>query len=179
MSRLLSDVDTLSQLFAQGMTQLMGALFALVGIMGARLWQDVRLALACFLIIPAMVLTTWLFAARARKAYRKTRETVGDVTANLQEEIVGVRQAQAFNRTELNIQRFRTATPPTGTPTCRPPSPPPFLAHHRHAGHPGHGAGDRLRRVAGPQRRAVGGLWRRSPLRAMLPAGSFSGGSTR
>jgi ATP-binding cassette subfamily B protein/subfamily B ATP-binding cassette protein MsbA len=107
MSRMQSDVDTLSQLFAQGMTQLLGALFGLLGIMVAMLWQDVRLALACFLIIPAMVLTTWFFAARARKAFRKTRETVGNVTANLQEEIVGVRQAQAFNRTELNIQRFR------------------------------------------------------------------------
>jgi ATP-binding cassette, subfamily B, multidrug efflux pump len=32
---------------------------------------------------------------------------VGDVTAELQEEIVGVREAQAFNRTETNIARFR------------------------------------------------------------------------
>jgi len=107
MSRLLSDVDTLNQLFSQGLMQLIGSLFGLLGVMVAMLAQDVRLALACFTIIPVMVLTTWFFAARARKAYRKTRETVGDVTANLQEEIVGVRQAQAFNRTELNIQRFR------------------------------------------------------------------------
>jgi ATP-binding cassette, subfamily B, multidrug efflux pump len=106
MSRLLSDVETLSQLTGQ-MTQVTGALFALAGIMIAMLAEDVRLAMACFLIIPAMVLTTWFFGARARKAYRKTRETVGDVTANLQEEIVGVRQAQAFNRTERNIQKFR------------------------------------------------------------------------
>ena len=42
-----------------------------------------------------------------RNAFRRTRETVGDVTAELQEEIVGVRQAQAFNRTEVNIARFR------------------------------------------------------------------------
>ncbi|HYV46341.1 MAG TPA: ABC transporter ATP-binding protein, partial [Myxococcaceae bacterium] len=107
MSRLLSDVETLNQLFGGALTQLTGAMFALVGIMIAMLTEDVRLALACFLIIPAMLLTTWFFAARARKAYRKTRETVGDVTANLQEEIVGVRQAQAFNRTERNIQKFR------------------------------------------------------------------------
>lgn len=107
MSRLLSDVDTLNQLFSQTLTQLLGALLGVVGIMVAMLVLDPRLAAACFTIIPVMLLTTWLFAARARKAYRKTRETVGDVTANLQEEIVGVRQAQAFNRTDLNIQRFR------------------------------------------------------------------------
>jgi ATP-binding cassette subfamily B protein/subfamily B ATP-binding cassette protein MsbA len=32
---------------------------------------------------------------------------VGDVNADLQEEIGGVREAQAFNRTERNIERFR------------------------------------------------------------------------
>ncbi|NBD07805.1 ABC transporter ATP-binding protein [Corallococcus silvisoli] len=107
MSRLLSDVDTLNQLFAQGMTQLLGSVLGLVGVLIAMLALNARLALACFSLIPAIVFTTWFFAARARNAYRKTRQTVGDVTANLQEEIGGVRQAQAFNRTEKNIERFR------------------------------------------------------------------------
>ncbi|PTL84355.1 ABC transporter ATP-binding protein [Vitiosangium sp. GDMCC 1.1324] len=108
MSRLLSDVDTLNQFFSQGMTQLLGAMLGLVGVLVAMLALNVRLALACFTIIPVMLLTTWFFAARARKAYRKTRQTVGNVTASLQEQIVGVRQAQAFNRTDVNIQRFRS-----------------------------------------------------------------------
>ncbi|WP_171434911.1 ABC transporter ATP-binding protein [Corallococcus exercitus] len=107
MSRLLSDVDTLNQLFAQGLTQLLGSLLGLVGVLVAMFALNARLALACFSLIPAIVLTTWFFASRARNAYRKTRQTVGDVTANLQEEIGGVRQAQAFNRTEKNIERFR------------------------------------------------------------------------
>ncbi|REG27670.1 ATP-binding cassette subfamily B protein [Archangium gephyra] len=107
MSRLLSDVDTLNQFFSQGLTQLLGAMLGLVGVLVAMLALNVRLALACFTLIPAMLLTTWFFAARARKAYRKTRQTVGSVTAELQEELVGVRQAQAFNRTDENIRRFR------------------------------------------------------------------------
>jgi len=107
MSRLQSDVDTLGQFFSQGLVQLAGSVLALGGVMVAMAVLNGRLALACFGIIPAMLLTTWFFAARARRAFRKTRQTVGDVTAELQEEIVGVRQAQAFNRTELNIERFR------------------------------------------------------------------------
>jgi ATP-binding cassette subfamily B protein/subfamily B ATP-binding cassette protein MsbA len=107
MSRLLSDVDTLNQFFGHGLTQLLGSLLGLVGVLVAMLALNVRLALACFTIIPVMVLTTAFFAARARNAYRKTRQTVGNVTAELQEEIVGVRQAQAFNRTDENIRRFR------------------------------------------------------------------------
>src|SRR5207237_8332700 len=44
---------------------------------------------------------------RARRAFRMTRETTDDVTADIQEEISGIREAQAFNRIEANIARFR------------------------------------------------------------------------
>ena len=107
MSRTTNDVDTLNQLLSQGVTQLLGSLFSLLGIVVAMLFLDLRLALVCFTIIPAMLLTTSFFARRARRAFRQTRETVGDVSAGLQEEIVGVREAQAFNRVEANITRFR------------------------------------------------------------------------
>ncbi len=106
-SRVTNDVDTLNQFLSQGLTQLLGQLFSLVGIVATMLILDWPLALVSFTIIPVMLLTTNLFARRARTAFRRTRETVGDVTAELQEEIVGVRQAQAFNRTEFNITRFR------------------------------------------------------------------------
>jgi ATP-binding cassette, subfamily B, multidrug efflux pump len=107
MSRVTNDVDTLNQLLSQGITQLLGSLFSLIGIVVAMLVLDWRLALVCFAIIPVMLLTNVFFARRARRAFRTTRETVSDVTAGLQEEIVGVREAQAFNRTEANIERFR------------------------------------------------------------------------
>ncbi len=107
MSRVINDVDTLNQLLSQGLTQLVGSLFSLIGILVAMVTLNLPLALVSFLIIPVMLLVTTSFARRARKAFRMTRETVGDVTAELQEEITGVREAQAFNRTEENIERFR------------------------------------------------------------------------
>ena len=107
MSRVTNDVDTLNQLFSQGLTQLLGSLFSLIGIVVAMLFLNWNLALACFTIIPIMLLLTSFFARRARRAFRLTRETVGDVTAGAQEDITGVREAQAFNRTEENILRFR------------------------------------------------------------------------
>ena len=107
MSRVTNDVDTLNQLLSQGFTQLLGSFFSLIGIVVAMLLLDWRLALVCFTIIPVMLLVNVYFARRARWAFRTTRETVGNVTAGLQEEITGVREAQAFNRTEANIARFR------------------------------------------------------------------------
>lgn len=108
MSRVTSDVDTLNQFLSQGVTQLLGSFFSLIGIIIAMLFVNWRLALACYLIIPLMLLTTSAFARRARHAFRLARETTGDITAGIQEEISGIREAQAFNRTEQNIARFRT-----------------------------------------------------------------------
>ncbi len=107
MSRVLNDVDTINQLLSQGLTQLLGSLFSLVGIIIAMLFLSVPLALASYVIIPVMIAVTVFFAQRSRRAFRRTRQTVGDVTADIQEEIVGVREAQAFNRTAANIARFR------------------------------------------------------------------------
>jgi ATP-binding cassette subfamily B protein/subfamily B ATP-binding cassette protein MsbA len=106
-SRVVNDVDTLNQFISQGVSQVLGQLFGLVGIVIVMLALDWKLALVSFAMLPVMLLITNLFASRARNAFRRTRQTVGDVTAGLQEEIVGVRQAQAFNRTERNIERFR------------------------------------------------------------------------
>ncbi len=106
-SRVTNDVDTLNQFLSQGVTQLLGSFFSLIGIIIAMLFLNWRLALVSFTIIPIMLLTTSAFAKRARRAFRTARETTGNVTAELQEEISGIREAQAFNRTEFNIERFR------------------------------------------------------------------------
>lgn len=107
MSRVINDVDTINQLLSQGLTQLLGSLFSLFSILIVMLLLNPRLALASFTIIPLMLLTTFSLAGRARKAFRTTRKTTGEIAAGLQEEIVGVRESQAFNRAQINIARFR------------------------------------------------------------------------
>lgn len=107
MSRVINDVDTLGQLLTQGLTQVLGSLFALVGILIAMLALNWRLALASYAIIPVMFATTTFFSGRARRAFRTARETTGSVTAELEQGIAGMREAQAFNRAEANIARFR------------------------------------------------------------------------
>jgi ATP-binding cassette subfamily B protein/subfamily B ATP-binding cassette protein MsbA len=107
MSRLVNDTDVLNQLFSQGIVQVLGSLFSIAGILVAMLVLDWRLALASFAVIPALLLITNLFARLSRRAFRRTRESIGDVSAEIQEDIAGVRVAQAFNRTDANQQRFQ------------------------------------------------------------------------
>jgi ATP-binding cassette subfamily B protein/subfamily B ATP-binding cassette protein MsbA len=106
MSRLVNDIDAINSFFSQGLTQLVGSLFALIGVVIAMFSVNWQLALGALTIVPIMFITTGQFTKLARSAFRKTRETIGDVSADLQEELEGVKVAQAFSRENLNIKRF-------------------------------------------------------------------------
>jgi len=106
MSRLLNDVSVVNQAFGQTIAQMLGNLFSLVGIVLAMLAINLRLGLASNLIIPLMIITTSLFARWAREKFRVTRQTIGELSTKLEEDISSVREAQAFNRVQLNIREF-------------------------------------------------------------------------
>jgi ATP-binding cassette subfamily B protein/subfamily B ATP-binding cassette protein MsbA len=106
MSRLVNDIDALNSFFSQALIQMIGSIFALVGISIAMLLLNLQLGLAVLLMAPVLLLVTRFFSAWARRAFRRTRETLGDVSAGLEEELGGVKVAQAFNRTGENVRRF-------------------------------------------------------------------------
>ena len=106
MSRLVNDIDVINNFFSQGLMQAVGALFGLVGVMVAMIALEWRLALATLAILPVMLLTTNMFGKLSRRAFRKTRATIGDVSADLQEELGGIKVAQAFNRSDISVRRF-------------------------------------------------------------------------
>jgi len=106
MSRLVNDIDALNNFFSQGLSQMVGSFFALIGIVIGMLALNWQLGLAVLVMVPALWLTTNFFSRIDRRAFRKTRATIGDVSADLEEELGGVKVAQAFNRTEVNVQRF-------------------------------------------------------------------------
>jgi ATP-binding cassette subfamily B protein/subfamily B ATP-binding cassette protein MsbA len=109
MSRLVNDSEVVGDLFSQALLRSLGAMFGLVGMVIAMFWLNWQLAIAAFVMIPLMFVTTNVFSQLARRAFRTTRETIGDVSSNLQEDISMVRESQAFNRTAQNVERFQQA----------------------------------------------------------------------
>jgi ATP-binding cassette subfamily B multidrug efflux pump len=109
MSRLVNDTDVIGNFLTQGAMQSVGALLGLVMILVVMFVSNWRLALLTCLVIPPMVLLTQFISSRARDRYRVARETVGEVSANLQEDLSGIREAQAFSRTDRNLERFSRA----------------------------------------------------------------------
>ncbi|MCL6752896.1 ABC transporter ATP-binding protein/permease [Nostoc sp. CCCryo 231-06] len=106
MSRLLNDVNTVNQAFGLTIAQMLGNTFSLVGIIIAMLSINLQLGLLSNLVVPLMIFTTSLFARWARARFRVTRQTIGQLSAKLEEDIGSVREAQAFNRVQMNIQEF-------------------------------------------------------------------------
>jgi ATP-binding cassette subfamily B protein/subfamily B ATP-binding cassette protein MsbA len=110
MSRLTNDTDVIGRVMNMGLMRLFSSLLTLVGIILAMLRLNVRLALASYTILPVMVITTIFFSERARRAFRRTRKTIGQVSAELEEGISGVKVVQAFSREKLSQARFAQAS---------------------------------------------------------------------
>lgn len=106
MSRLVNDVDVLNQFLSQGFVQFIGGLVRMVIIAVAMFFVDWRLAIATLLVVPLMLGTSNYLSYMAREAFRKSRESLGDVSTELEEGISGVKVAQAFNRADANARRF-------------------------------------------------------------------------
>lgn len=109
MSRFTNDTDTIQQIISFGLVQVVqGGLF-LILIVATMFAQNPAYAAISLITLPLMILATQWFSSQARKAFRQARQEIGSVNANLQENIAAVREVQAFNREEENIEQFRSS----------------------------------------------------------------------
>jgi ABC-type multidrug transport system fused ATPase/permease subunit len=105
-SRLTSDVDTLTELLDSGLDGLLTAMFNIAAICVLLFFLDVPLALiALASLIPMWLLYRW-FSGRASAAFRRTRETVAALIVNIVETFNGIRAVQAFRREKRNDAIF-------------------------------------------------------------------------
>ncbi|HEY2066105.1 MAG TPA: ABC transporter ATP-binding protein [Gemmatimonadaceae bacterium] len=105
-TRVTSDVESLNELFTAGVVAGLGDLFTLLAIAVMMIVTDWRLALAAFAVIPLVYLTSHLFQARVRVAYREIRSRLARINAYLQERITGIRVVQLFGRERAEGERF-------------------------------------------------------------------------
>lgn len=108
MSRLTNDADQIATAVNFSLARVGTQLLILVGSLVVMFLIHPPLALLSTSVVPLMLIATFIFARLARQAFRKTRVEMGEVNADLQESISGVREAQAFSRESENIERFRT-----------------------------------------------------------------------
>ncbi len=105
-SRVISDVGVINQLLSQGLITLLGDSLLLAGIVLVMLSLNAQLAWVTFSIIPLIVLTTMIFARRAKRAFRKTRARNAHLIGDLAENLTGIRVIQAFANEALTFEKF-------------------------------------------------------------------------
>jgi ATP-binding cassette subfamily B protein len=106
MTRLTTDVDSLNQLFTEGVTDLLGDLVMIVAIISVMLWMDVQLTLVSLLSVPMLFAATTWFRRGARKGYDLVRTRIARINAFLQEHFAGAQTVQLFNAEGKSLRTF-------------------------------------------------------------------------
>jgi len=106
MTRMTTDVDAMSTFLQTGLITMVNSALTFVGVMIALLFINVRLSLTLFSVLPVLVVATIIFRSKSSRAYAEAREKVSAVNADLQENVAGLRVAQAYRREQVNQDRF-------------------------------------------------------------------------
>jgi ATP-binding cassette, subfamily B, bacterial len=105
-SRQVSDIDSISDLFDEGLDSLVSAVLSLLLVGAGMLLLDWPLALVVLTGFgPLTWLTAW-FRRESGLAYRRTRETIAQVIVHFVETFGGIRAVQAFRRERRNEEIF-------------------------------------------------------------------------
>jgi ATP-binding cassette subfamily B protein len=110
MTRMTTDVDAFSQLLQTGLIQALVSLLSFFGVIIVLGFLSWELTLAVMAILPPLLIATIWFRRRSARAYTRARDAISTVNAEFQENISGVRVAQAYVREERNIDSFRSTT---------------------------------------------------------------------
>ncbi len=105
-TRVITDVDVLNEMFSAGIVSIFGDIFTLIGIMVAILLLNWQLGLVTLSVIPLIVLSTEMFRRKVRDSYRRVRIAIAKINAFLQEHITGMHVVQLYNRERKSFRKF-------------------------------------------------------------------------
>ncbi len=104
MSRMTSDVESLSQLFQEGLVNLAVQALTLVVVTVILVFLNPTLAaITLLVVVPVMLALTLWFRAASDRGYTMVRDRIADVLADLQESLSGIRVLVAHNRRRHNV----------------------------------------------------------------------------
>jgi ATP-binding cassette subfamily B multidrug efflux pump len=106
MTRVLSDVEAINEVFVSGAVVVVGDVVLLLGVVAIMLAMDWRLALVTFAVVPLLVAAAAYFRQRARESYRRVRTHLARLNAFLQESLQGMTVIQLFARERAEASRF-------------------------------------------------------------------------
>jgi ATP-binding cassette subfamily B multidrug efflux pump len=106
-TRVVSDIETIADIFANGILVIFGDILKLVAIIFVMFYVDWKLALISLSTVPILLVATYIFKNGIRESFQDVRTQVSRLNAFLQEHITGMHIVQVFNREEKEMERFK------------------------------------------------------------------------
>jgi ATP-binding cassette subfamily B multidrug efflux pump len=106
MSRLTNDIDAISRVLSQNVTQLFSGILTMVGILVVMFILSPWLALASMIVLPLMFGLVILIGKKTRNAFRSYQKNLGTLNGTLEETYSGQRVVMAFGQEDRVLERF-------------------------------------------------------------------------
>ncbi len=107
-TRAVSDIETIADIFAEGILTIFGDLFKILVMVGAMFYFfDYRLVLIALSVVPILFYATRLFQIKIKSAFQDVRTQVSSLNAFVQEHITGMNVVQIFNREDAEMKQFQ------------------------------------------------------------------------
>ncbi|MET0572895.1 MAG: ABC transporter ATP-binding protein [Pedobacter agri] len=105
-TRTVSDLETIADIFSEGLISMIGDSLQVVVIVGVMLYTDWELSLVVLLPIPLLIIATRKFQKAIKVAFQEIRNEVSNLNTFLQEHITGVSIVQYFARERQEYKKF-------------------------------------------------------------------------
>lgn len=106
-TRTISDIETITELFSAGLITIAGDFFQIVVILGCMFWMNWKLTLVSLSVLPLLIWAANKFRKGVRDSFQEVRNEVAKLNAFLQEHITGMQIVQLFNRQQAEAEKFK------------------------------------------------------------------------
>ncbi len=105
-TRTVSDIETLNDVFSEGLASIAGDLLQLFLVIGVMFYTDWRLTLVILVTVPFMIISTYVFKEYIKKSFNEVRLAVANLNSFVQEHISGMFIVQLFHAEKREMQKF-------------------------------------------------------------------------
>jgi ATP-binding cassette, subfamily B, multidrug efflux pump len=106
-TRNVSDVEQLSDVFSEGLAAMSGDVLQLVFILGYMLYIDWKLTLVSLATLPFLFISTYIFKEKVKASFQEVRTAVANLNAFVQEHLTGMNIVQIFNNEAREEKKFQ------------------------------------------------------------------------
>src|ERR1700742_557254 len=107
-TRTVSDLETIADIFSEGLISIMGDMLLVVAVIGYMIWADWKLALITLIPMPLLFASTYIFKEAIKSSFQEVRTQVAHLNTFLAEHISGISVIQNFAREDQEMRKFKS-----------------------------------------------------------------------